>query len=781
MSIMETVKAHPSYRRRNGSRRRVKGATREFAVHISYFISGVLISRGAMFGEMSPFGASFCAAIPFSYLPAGVLGSALSYLFLSPVDSFRYIAVVISVGTVRWILNEIKKISMNRFFPSAVAFLPVFATGLALTFSPRSEVTEVFECFVEGLLAAAGAYFMSRTVSLGYSRRSLTGFNQQELACIAMTGCILLLSFSTLTFGDVSVGRILAVLAVMIFARYGFVKGGSVAGIATGIVFALSDNNLLCLAGAYPLSGLVAGLMAPMGKIAVILTTLVCNGMMSFAADNSSLTVTIVIETLLAAGVFLLIPKEAGRFFSAAFSDDAVELSNEAIRRNVTMRLSHCSKALENVSSCVNSVSERLGRLYESNADWIYSRATEDTCRNCGLRVYCWEKEKALTSDDFHRLTPLLKENGFVKERDIEDNFLKRCCKCSELANSINRSYKEYLSMEAARRRVTQVRSVVAGQFAGLSDILHDLSEEFEEVDSFDTASSEKVIAALTEQGVVVMDCSCKQRSGRGMTVELELAVGKKTALSKAQLTHAVGKACGRYFSSPSMSFEGDRARVTLCELPLYDLEIGSAQHVCNNGELCGDCLNYFNNGEGSTVAIISDGMGSGGRAAVDSNMAVSIMTKLCKAGLSYDCSLSVVNSSLMIKSEEESLATMDLLDFNLFTGRARLMKAGACTTYIKKSSKLMKKDLPSLPLGILNESKFIKEDVSLSTEDMIVMVSDGVMIGSSEWLEKLIMTFREGSAEQLASAIVDEAYKRRRGDHDDDITAIALRVVENA
>ena len=54
MSIMETVKAHPSYRRRNGSRRRVKGATREFAVHISYFISGVLISRGAMFGAMSP-------------------------------------------------------------------------------------------------------------------------------------------------------------------------------------------------------------------------------------------------------------------------------------------------------------------------------------------------------------------------------------------------------------------------------------------------------------------------------------------------------------------------------------------------------------------------------------------------------------------------------------------------------------------------------------------------------------------------------------------------------
>lgn len=781
MSFIETVKAGPSLRRKSGSRRHMKGAAKEAAVHITYFISGVLISRGAMFGSMSPFGASFCASIPFSYLPAGVMGTALSYLFLSPVDSFRYIAVVISVGAVRWILNEIKKISMNRFFPSAVAFLPVFATGLALTFSPQSEVTEVFECFVEGLIAAAGAYFMSRTVNLGYSRRTLTGFNQQELACIAMTGCILLLSFSAFTFGNVSVGRILAVLTVMIFARYGFVKGGSVAGIATGIVFALADNNLLCLAGGYPLSGLIGGLMAPMGKIAVMITALVCNVMMSFASDDASLTITITVETLIAAGVFLLIPKEAGQFFSAAFSDDAAQISNEAIRRNVTMRLSHCSKALENVSSCVNSVSERLGRLYRSNADWIYERAADDTCKNCGLRVYCWEKEREMTLDDLHRLTPILKENGFVKERDIEENFLKRCCKCSELSHSINRSYKEYLSMEAARRRVTQVRSVVAGQFAGLSDILHDLSEEFEEVDSFDTASSEKVIAALSEQGLVVVDCSCKQRKGRGMIVELELSVGKKTALSNSQLTREVGKACGRYFSSPTISFEGDRARVSLCELPLFDLEIGSAQHVCNNGELCGDCLNYFNNGEGSTVAIISDGMGTGGRAAVDSNMAVSIMTKLCKAGLSYDCSLSVVNSSLMIKSEEESLATLDMLDFNLFTGRARLMKAGACTTFIKKSTKLMKKDLPSLPLGILNESKLIKEDVTLNTDDMIVMVSDGVMIGPTEWLEKLIMTFREGSAEQLAAAIVDEASKRRRNDHDDDITAIALRVVENA
>lgn len=262
---------------------------------------------------------------------------------------------------------------------------------------------------------------------------------------------------------------------------------------------------------------------------------------------------------------------------------------------------------------------------------------------------------------------------------------MKHCCKTGELAYSINESYKDYLSYEAAKRRITQIRSVVAGQFAGLSDILQDLAEEFEDYNSFDTNAASRVSEALKSLGLVVVDCSCKKTLSGGAVVEIELIIGKKTAISKSDITKEVSKACGRYFESPTISFVEDRARITLCEHPIYDLQIGSSQHTYKNGDLCGDCINYFNNGGGSTVAIISDGMGTGGRAAVDSNMAVSIMSKLCKAGLSYDCALSVVNSSLMIKSEDESMATLDVLDFNLFTGKAELMKAGACTTYIKR------------------------------------------------------------------------------------------------
>lgn len=778
MSVVQAVGSRDTDKTMRDSTRTV---AREVVMHIAYFLSGVLVARGAALGGLSPFGASLTAAAPFTYMPAGMLGAALSYLFSSGVGSFRYIAVVICVGAIRWVLNEIRRISEHRFYPSAVAFIPVFATGLALTFSAQSELSEVYECLTEALLSAAGAYFMSRTVLLFASRRALSGFSSQELSCLSMTGCILLLSLGWLRIGSVSVGRILAVLLILLFARCGSVKGGSIAGIATGSVFALSDSKLLFLSAGYALSGLIGGLLAPMGKVAVAFSALLCSVMFAFAAPDREMVAAVAIECAVSSVIFLLLPKEVTAFLSSLFSDERAHASQEAVRRSVTMRLEHCSRALGNVGSCVNAVSDRLSRLYEPNADRVYDRAAEDTCKNCGLRAYCHEKERDMTRDDFRRLTPILKERGFVKEADIEENFLKRCCKSSELARSVNRGYREYLSLEAARRRITGVRSVVAGQFAGLSDILHDLSEEFGAVQAYDEEAAERVIGALSADGLSVVDCSCRIGEIGGMTVEIEIAVGRKTALSKLHLSRAVGRACGRVFLPPELSFEGDRARVTLCETPLYDLEIGSAQHVCDDGELCGDCLNYFVSGMGSTVVMISDGMGSGGRAAVDANMTVNIMTKLCKAGLSWDCALAVTNSSLMVKSEEESLATLDVTDFNCFTGKASLLKAGACATFVKKNSRLYVKESPSLPLGILNEARFCREEMTLGEDDWIVMVSDGVMTGSTDRLEKLILSWHEGSAEALAARIVEEARLRRQNDHDDDITAIAMRVVLNS
>jgi stage II sporulation protein E len=214
--------------------------------------------------------------------------------------------------------------------------------------------------------------------------------------------------------------------------------------------------------------------------------------------------------------------------------------------------------------------------------------------------------------------------------------------------------------------------------------------------------------------------------------------------------------------------------------MPAYDVEIGADQHIANGGKLCGDCIDYFNDGTGTTYALVCDGMGTGGRAAVDGNMAVSVMGRLLRCGLSADSALQILNAALMVKSEDESLSTVDAAGVNLYTGDVTLKKAGAPATYIKKGGRVISKEMPSLPAGILNNIKFSTNSVRLNAEDMVVMVSDGVITGDEKWLEKLIKSWNEGSSQELAQAVVEEAIRRRSETKDDDITAVVIRLREN-
>ena len=155
-------------------------------------------------------------------------------------------------------------------------------------------------------------------------------------------------------------------------------------------------------------------------------------------------------------------------------------------------------------------------------------------------------------------------------------------------------------------------------------------------------------------------------------------------------------------------------------------------------------------------------------------------MGRLLRSGLSPDSSLQIANSALMIKSGDESLSTVDLAGVDLFTGGVTLKKAGAPLTYIKKGGRLLTREMPSLPAGILNNIKFSTDTIKLGAGDMIVMVSDGVITGDEKWLERLIRSWNEGSAQDLAQAVVQEAIRRRAQTRDDDITAVAIRLVES-
>ena len=139
-----------------------------------------------------------------------------------------------------------------------------------------------------------------------------------------------------------------------------------------------------------------------------------------------------------------------------------------------------------------------------------------------------------------------------------------------------------------------------------------------------------------------------------------------------------------------------------------------------------------------------------------------------------------IVNSSLLFKSTDESLATLDISSIDLFTGKVELLKVGAAPTVIRRGGRTGKAQSTSLPAGILRDIGFDKATVNLRAGDILLMMSDGAVSAGTDWICAELEAFRDGEAQDLADKIVRLARQRRTDGHDDDITVIAA-ILEKA
>ncbi len=752
--------------------------TKKVLHHAVYFGCGLAAANATVFEQYSPFGLSLAAAVPFPYLLTASAGSLISYIMLSGGRwNFRYIAAILAIIAIRWTLHDLKKLNRHPLYAAAVCFLPIIATGAAVmsvsTFHPDS----LFMYIMESLLGAIGAYFLSRTAVIVNGTRSLGMLLPQEVACLVMSGCIGLLAASCVTLGDLSAGRILAGLCILLAARYGGVAGGGIAGICTGIVLGISSAEYYFLGAAYAFGGLMAGLFVPAGKIISTILFLFSCGIASLQSQALNSVIKIMYELTASGLIYLFLPKNAFNFIAAVFAEKKSDRNCEGLRRSVIMRLDFAAKALSGVSEDVEEVSEKLSRIVTPTLENVYQKSVESTCQRCGMKTFCWEHRNGVTMESFEHVSDKLRRNGSIKSDDFRDDFKRKCCRSVEMATSVNEYYKSYLASEAAAKRVEEIRSVVAGQFCGLGDILGEMADEYESYEVFDNELADKVLIKLKELGMIPIDVSCRIDYMGRMTIEAEIYDGDRDKIKRAVIVREISGLCGRNFDMPNVTAAFGRCRIVLCERASLDVEIASSQHISGNGQLCGDHFRYFCDGMGRMIAVLSDGMGTGGRAAVDGGMAVSIISKLIKAGLGFDCSLKVVNSALMVKSEDESLATLDIVSIDLYTGNSVFMKAGAALSFIRKGDKMYRVETPSLPAGILPDVEFHYTEDNLHSNDIIVMVSDGAIATGENWIEKIIGTWEDKTMQELADLLNDEATSRRNDGHDDDITVIAMRI----
>lgn len=738
------------------------------------FFGGMLSTRGLAFGKYAPFGIALAAAVPKGGMWAAVAGGVFGYLLPSPVYMpFRYIAALIAVGAIRWSLSELKRINSNAFFAPLVTFLPLLATGMTMVLINNSMPQTAALYVAEAFLGAGCAYFFQRTVTLATVKRMRGTFDSVDVACITVTLGVLILSFNEISVGGVSVGRILMVLMVLVCSNAGGIAGGAISGVAAGAISGLSSMGLSYLSGAYGLGGLMAGVFASVGKLPGAVAFIIAHGVASLQMGNGAAVMSGAIEVAIATIAYMVIPKN--RRITEIFTLRRDKLSGDSLRSNIILRLNHASQALSNVSTSVDEISKKLAESSAPTINQVYNSAAGEICAGCSMRAVCWRKNKEQSIAAFAALSPVLKANGKIDKADFRQYFRDRCGRVGEMRDSVNKFFRDYISREAAELRAAQVRDIAGEQFKTTSVMLKDMAGEFSMYQSFDEEAAEKVEEVFRKYGVFPIEVCCRVDKFGRMTIEAEIERNRSQKLNKGHFTREVSSACGRSFSPPCISNTEDTCKIQMCQKPLLDVAVGMSQESAS--ALCGDSAVGFYDGQGRYIALVSDGMGTGGMAAVDGAMASSMMESLLKAGIGYDTALRMVNSALMSKSQDETLATIDIAALDLFTGLCEFRKAGGTGTVVRRGKKTEYIEDDSLPVGIMQDVKFSVSTETFRENDIIVLLSDGVTACGVDWICEVVQEFAGDSPDDLSKQIVDYAKRHRNDGHCDDVTALVMMV----
>ncbi|MBR5022209.1 MAG: SpoIIE family protein phosphatase, partial [Oscillospiraceae bacterium] len=203
------------------------------------------------------------------------------------------------------------------------------------------------------------------------------------------------------------------------------------------------------------------------------------------------------------------------------------------------------------------------------------------------------------------------------------------------------------------------------------------------------------------------------------------------------------------------------------------------------------DSYAFLENGNGCFMAVLCDGMGTGKKAREESELAVRMLEHFYKNGFDNEAAVEMINSALVLKTEEDHYSTLDLVSVHLQTGNVELVKYGGMPTVLKYDTTMepggTRRYVPTietirsdtLPVGILGDVSGRTVRKRVYENDMIIMMTDGVFDGCGDmvrFIEELECT----SPKQLAESILAESLQWQKEKRpSDDMTVLVLQVKE--
>ena len=425
-------------------------------------------------------------------------------------------------------------------------------------------------------------------------------------------------------------------------------------------------------------------------------------------------------------------------------------------------------------------------RMVKGNLDinsakkMVCSETIRQNCEKCLQRDKCLRGFSEQINTIFENLVNVGFEKGKITLVDLPAYLTNRCGMLNQVINSTNSLLAEYKSYSKMMGDLDSSKILVAEQLNGISHILTDLSNEARQNVKIDYKMEKLVKETLIYNDIIASEVVCFEKDEKTNVVSMII---RNIDFNNDKIVNVLNQICSTKMVLEEVlpENEGDLIYLSYKTAPVYDISVGIARENKGGETVNGDSYSAIKLLNDKFMFAICDGMGHGEKANKASELAINMIENFYKAGYDNQNILTSVNKLLNL-GEENVFSALDISVVNLKNGEIDFIKQGATVGFIKTGGEINCIESNSLPMGILQEVTPKITKTILSPEDIIIMLSDGIVDSfGEEELEKYLKNLNKINPQEIADCILNQAKRNQRNYPKDDMTVLVGRLYYNA
>jgi len=435
--------------------------------------------------------------------------------------------------------------------------------------------------------------------------------------------------------------------------------------------------------------------------------------------------------------------------------------------------------SLNKLSHAFLRMEENKNVITEEEYREIREDVRERVCKGCERKKVCHGL------DMLQDVLCTIEKYGAELNVETKRKMQKKCMHAPQVLRAVIDAYKNEKHNLMWKQRMAENREGCAVQLDTFAQMIQHSTKELDASIFEDEHLEKKLNTRFTKMGLKLLSTVFLVAESGRYEIHVTIKTIKGECVTTKEVARAISECTGREMTvgREERTMVGMEYSTIVCvEGPGFHTLQGVAKIGKGCEKISGDNFSMIELPGGKQGVILSDGMGAGQAAFQESAMVVEVLEELLDAGFPKETALQMLNTAMVMGREEVRFSTIDIGQFDLYTGKCELAKAGASTTFIKYKDKVECIKSTSLPMGVMAKLEVDYVERQLQDGDMVIMVTDGVMdalpVGEQDFLMRMIIEGTKlNNPKELAHHILEQVLQCSGEVPLDDMTVVVIGI----